>query len=404
MRPRDEVLLAVVTLVVLGTIAGMLGRTRRSAVSRDTRPSTFLAGPGGARALLESLQRLNVPVRRFRLRPRELPSLQDGTRQALVVLDPSYRFSPPELSAVLVFGRKADLVLAGENANNLMRCFGYEVRRRVIDSVQVSPPGREIGPGSPWVRATFRPTNRATVVDSSRAMDVAYTTCTVPLVKRIDTLLVSATRQPAVLRLHRADVDHQVILTADADLFTNRALRRDDEAGPFVLALVRDQYDRVVFEEYHHGFGAAGSLAGAVLAWSKNSAWGWAVWQAAVVGLLVLFFGAIRFGLPKPAISRTRRSPLEHVRALATALASARGHDVAIAAIVRGLRRRLLPPALRARGNWHQWLLRFGESTRSARAREALTKLESLTRPGQPSTAVLRAAHAVEDLWEDQRR
>ena len=76
---------------------------------------------------------------------------------------------------------------------------------------------------------------------------------------------------------------------------------------------------------------------------------------------------------------------------------------LAIAAIVRGLRRRLLPPALRARGNWRHWLARLGESTRSARAREALTKLESLTRPGQPSTAVLRAAHAAEDLWEDQR-
>jgi hypothetical protein len=403
MRPRDEVLLAVVTLAVLGGIAGWLGRTRRTAVSQDTRPSTFLAGPGGARALLESLQRLGISVRRFRLRPRELPSLQDSIRQALVVLDPSYDFSPPELSAVLAFGRTADLILAGENANNLMRCFGYQVRRRMIDSVQVSPPRQALGPASPWVRAALRPTNRATVVDSSRAMDVAYTTCTVPAMKRIDTLLVSATRQPAVLRLHRADVDQRVILVADADLFTNRALRRDDEAGPFVLLLVRGEYDRVVFEEYHHGFGAAGSLAGAVLAWSRKSPWGWAVWQAAAVGLLALLFGAIRFGLPRPAISRTRRSPLEHVRALATALASAKGHDVAIAAIVRGLRRRLLPPALRARGNWRHWLARLGESTRSARAREALTKLESLTRPGQPSTAVLRAAHAVEDLWEDQR-
>ena len=116
------------------------------------------------------------------------------------------------------------------------------------------------------------------------------------------------------------------------------------------------KYDQVLFEEYHHGFGAAGSLAGAVLAWSKSSPWGWLVWQGAIVGLVALLFGAVRFGLARPAIARTRRSPLEHVRALATALAAARGHDVAIAAIVRGLRRRLLPPALRSRGDWRLWL------------------------------------------------
>ena len=31
------------------------------------------------------------------------------------------------------------------------------------------------------------------------------------------------------------------------------------------------------------------------------------------------------------------------------------------------------------------------------------TTLETLTRSGQPSIAVLRAANAVEDLWEDLR-
>ena len=161
----------------------------------------------------------------------------------------------------------------------------------------------------------------------------------------------------------------------------------------------------MVFEEYHHGFGAAGSLARRGAGLEPE----FAVGLGGVAGGGRGRAGAALRRDPfrrcrGPAIGRTRRSPLEHVRALATALAAARGHDVAIAAIVRGLRRRLLPPALRARGDWRQWLARLGESTRSARAREALTTLESLTRPGQPSEAVLRAANAVEDLWEDQRR
>lgn len=402
MRPRDEALIAVLTLAVLGMTVGLLGRARHKPENRDRRPSTFLSGPGGSRALLDAMLRMGIPVRRFRLRGRELAGLEDSPRQALFLLDPTIGLSGPEVTAVLDFGRRADLVLAGEGAEPLMKCFGYKVRRRFPDSLQVTPPGVPAGPKSPWVRATLAPTGKPTQADSSRAADVAITTCGVPPLARVDTLLATKGGQPVAIRLTRADVDRRVILVADEELFRNRALRYTD-AGTFVLSLVAGSYDRVVFEEYHHGFGAAGSLAGAVIGWSRGSPWGWLVWQAAVAGLAALLFGAIRFGPARPAIGRTRRSPLEHVRALATALAAAKGHDVAISAIVRGLRRRLLPPALRTRGDWRAWLAGLGRSTRSERGRAALAELTTLTRPGQPSIAVLKAANAVEDLWEDQR-
>ena len=402
MRPRDEALVAVLSLAVLGMTVGQLGQTRRAPAIRDERPSTFVAGPGGSRALLDAMQRMGISVRRFRLRPRELDQLDDSGRQALFVLDPTIGLSAPEVTSILGFGQHADLVLAGADAEPLMKCFGYKTKRLFPDSLQVTRPGAARDSSSPWVHAVLRSTGLATVVDSSRSFDVAYASCTVPAMKRVDTLLMSKGGQVVALRLTRADVDRQVILVSDVEPFRNRALRYTD-AGPFVLSLVVGKYDKVVFEEYHHGFGAAGSLAGAVLAWSKTSPWGWLVWQSAIVGLVALLFGAIRFGLARPAIGRTRRSPLEHVRALATALAAARGHDVAIAAIVRGLRRRLLPPALRSRGDWRLWLKQLERSTRSERGRAALATLTTLTRPGQPSIAVLRVANAVEDLWEDQR-
>ncbi len=402
MRPRDEALAAVLTLTVLGMTVGLLGRARHTTTVRDERPSTFVAGPGGSRALLDAMQRLGITVRRFRLRPRELERIEDAPGQVLFLLDPSVGLSAPEVTSLLAFGRRADLILAGDGAERLMGCFGYKRKRMFLDSVQVARPGAGIDAKSPWVHAVLQPTGEATVVDSSRAFDVAFEACTVPKLARVDTLLLSPGGQLAALRLTRDDLDRRVILVADVELFRNRALRATD-AGPFVLGLVAGTYTQVVFEEYHHVFGASGSLAGAVIAWSWKSPWGWLVWQAAVVGLAALLFGAIRFGVARPAIGRTRRSPLEHVRALATALAAARGHDVAIAAIVRGLRRRLLPPALRTRGDWRQWLAGLGRSTRSERGRAALANLEKLTRPGQPSIAVLRAAIAVEDLWEDQR-
>ncbi|HSE52879.1 MAG TPA: DUF4350 domain-containing protein [Gemmatimonadales bacterium] len=398
MRPRSEVALAVSLLGVLVLIAGVLGR--RPAADTDERPSTFSVAPGGSRGLLDALQRLRIPVQRFRERSRELARLSASPRRVLVILGPSAEFSAPERTAVLAFAEDADLILAGRDAESLMRCFGYRVNRRILDSAAVAPPGVRPGPRAPWVHATLAATRQRVVVDSSRASDVDRISCVVPPLAGVDTLLQSTQGRPVALRLRRADRPREVVLVADEELFRNRALRRT-EAGAFALGLFAGRYDRVVFEEYHHGYGAAGSLSALTIDWSRRSPWGRLVWQAAAVGLLALLFGAVRFGPPRPGIPRVRRSPLEHLRALAAALASARGHDVAIGAMVRGLRRRLVPPGLRSRGDWRAWLTRLGGTTLSPRARDALALLDSLTRPGQPSSSVLRAANAVEDVWED---
>jgi hypothetical protein len=402
MRPRTEAILAVSGLTVLALIVAVLGRSRERLTPEDDRPSTLLAGPGGSRALLDAMPRLGIAVRRFRQRPRELVQLGDVPRQALVVIGPSFPFSPPERTLLLGFNRRADLVLAGKSAERLMRCYGYRVERRFTDSLRAAPPGAPAGARSPWVHARLVRTGDSVYVDSSRVFDVARVACRIPPIRSVETLLVAGGHRAVALRLQRDDFDRRVVLVADEELFRNRALRHTD-AGPFALGLFAGRYDRVIFEEYHHGFGASGSLAGATIAWSVHSPWGWAVWQAAVVGLLALLFSAVRFGPVRPAIPRSRRSSLEHVRALATALAAAQGHDVAIGAIVRGLRRRLLPPGLRTRGDWRGWLQQLDQGSMTPRAREAVAELDSLTRPGHPSSGVLRAANAVEDLWEELR-
>ncbi|HTS89732.1 MAG TPA: hypothetical protein VMG41_14665, partial [Gemmatimonadales bacterium] len=102
-------------------------------------------------------------------------------------------------------------------------------------------------------------------------------------------------------------------------------------------------------------------------------------------------------------LDRRRRSPLEHVRALATALAAAQGHDVAIEEIIEGLRRRLLPAGQRSSGDWRAWLDHLVNQVRGSRARDAATTLQALARPGQSAAGVLRAANAVEDVWEELR-
>lgn len=408
MPQRHKLGLALGVLALLALLAQQAGRRNRPADEVDRRLSTLLTGPAGARGLAEALERLGLDVRRWRQRPQFL-SRDTGTtgREAFVILDPAYALSVPSMQALLGFGDstlpRMDLVLAGEAVEPLMGCFGYMIRSGWPDSVRVAPPDQAPGPDAPWVHAHLVRRGERVFADSSRMEDIGPFRCRVPAFRVRERLLVTATGLPVAIRLVPEErAGREILLVADAELFRNRALRSTD-AGPFTVGLFHGRYVRVTFDEYHQGFGPSGSMAGAVLAWSRRHPLGWAAWQLAVVGLLALGFGAVRFGPIRRIIERRRRSPLEHVRALASALAAARGHDAAIGALLRGLRRRLLPAGHRAPGDSTAWLAGATDTIRTERGRNALATLRQLTRPGQPADSVRRAALAVEDLWEDLR-
>jgi hypothetical protein len=239
----------------------------------------------------------------------------------------------------------------------------------------------------------------SSVTDSSERGDGLDVTCAVPEPVRVDTLLRTEGERVIALAL-RYRSGRSVTLVSDASLFSNRSLR-ETAAGPFTLGLVVPRYRRALIDELHHGYEISGSLAGATLQWSLRSPWGWAAWQLAVVGVLALLAAGIRFGPVRAAIVRRRRSPLEHVRALATALAAARGHDTAARLLVQGLRRRLSRSGRPVRGDVDAWLDGLGPSVRTARGRAALAELTTLTRRRAGPEGVLRAANAVETLWEE---
>jgi hypothetical protein len=191
-----------------------------------------------------------------------------------------------------------------------------------------------------------------------------------------------------------------ITLAADDGLFRNRTLRHT-LAGAFTLGLVAGRYERMIVDEYHHGYTAAGSLGRAAIAWSFRSPWGWMVWQLAAVGVVALVAGGVRFGPVRSALTRRRRSPMEHVRALATALAAARGHDVAVRLMLQGLRRRLSRGGRAPAAELDTWLASLEPSVRSARGREALDHLKATLRTPPDAASVLAAGNAVETLWEE---
>jgi hypothetical protein len=406
MRARTEVLLGAGALMLIVALGALLGSRRNTLDQEDRRPSTYLAGPYGARGLAEALERLGVQVRRFRRGLRQLTvEAADSAPVAFVLLDPSAPLRGAEAEKLRSWNDARpgnDLVIAGPQSSSLMQCFGYEVDWRSFDSVEVRAPDPAEAGRWPKVAGVLAASTDTIVADSSRIEDAAITGCVVPPFRRVDTLLTTTTGRVAALRLARGDGGGNVVILSDAGLLRNRALR-ETPAGPFALGLFSGHYREVTFEEAHHGFEEGGSLAGATLAWSRRSPLGWAMWQVALVGMLALLAGAFRFGPPRRVLERKRRSPLEHVRALATALAAARGHDVAIESIIEGLRRRLSPAGQRPRGERRVWLDHLGEQLRTPRAREAAGTLKTLTLPGQSPEGVLKAANAVEDVWEELR-
>ena len=110
---------------------------------------------------------------------------------------------------------------------------------------------------------------------------------------------------------------------------------------------------------------------------------------------------AVRFGIPSSAIERRRRSPLEHVNALAAGLAGAGGAETGVRLIVAGLRRRLSRGGHVPAGDAGPWLAQLELALPTERGRRAVRRLRDiLNRPGGDER-VLAAAQAVEDVWQD---
>jgi hypothetical protein len=398
MRPRTELAIAAGLLLILGVAAVILGSRRGRPAPSESRRSSYLTGPGGASAFAEAISRLGVEVEHHR-RPLETLTAPDSSRprELVALLGPTQELDAAEAHHLLRL--PVDLLLAGDGTAAAIRCLGYRVlTREWTDAAATKAAAESEDLPAPRVWAELATHPAKTIVDSAGS-EGRKVTCEVPTPARVDTLLLTVRDRPVVVRLWYPD-GRAVTVVADDRLFRNRTLR-NTSAGAFVLGLVAPRYRRVVVDEYHHGYHAAGSLAGAALDWSTRSPWGWVVWQLAAVGVIALLASGVRFGPVRHAIERRRRSPLEHVRALATALAAARGHDVAVRLIVQGLRRRLSRGGRPASADLDAWLAGLRPSVRTPRGREAFDSLATMTRGPQEADSVLVAANAVETLWEE---
>src|SRR6266571_3205464 len=348
----------------------------------DFRASAFLSGPRGSRALYDVLVRLRIPVERRRT---PLFDLAQDAR----------------------FVRAGGAVVAAGSGGGITRCVGWRTanatRFVASDSFPVQPPqpGLDLPPVADYLKPAGTGPDAA-ARRRFRGGEVEENECETLLAVAQDTLLRLVDGRPVALRLRYAG-GGSVTLVADAGYFRNRTWRATDVPEFLVPLLLPARRGRVAWDEYHQGFGKERSLGGALVGWLAATPGGWAVLQLVAVLLAGLAVAAVRFGPARPVLERRRRSPLEHLEALAAGLEGAVGVETSIGLTVSGLRRRLGRTGVMHLDEQRSWLAALELALPTTAGRNAVRRLQRIiNQPGGPERA-LAAAQAVEDMWEELR-
>lgn len=400
-RGERTVVIGVIVALALAALAGALAAPSRGI--DDPRLSTNLTGPNGAKGLAQALEQLHVMVEQRRRPYFDLAA--DSARPARPVLLAFLGIGQPttrERAAIRDYvWRGGRIFVAG--ATGIESCFGYSSRplRRgaEFDSTAIQFHVIRRLPGTRRVLWRMPAESIAAVTEPGAASDRCPPR---PGVVQVDTLLRTIDDRPVALRLRFAS-GGDAILLADGRFLTNRALKNTD-AGLAVLPwFLAGRTRRVTVDEYHLGFGEGGSLPGASWAWLVSHPLGWAILQLMSVALVALAVQAVRFGPAQHVIERRRRSPLEHLDALAAGLEGAAGFDSAVQLLIAGLRRRLSRTGAVSPGSERQWLDSLDLALPTPRGRAAVRRLQGLGSEPRGAARVLAAAQTVEDVWEELR-
>jgi hypothetical protein len=381
----------------------------------DFRTSTYLNGPRGSKALYDVLTRLGRLSERRRTPLRTLATERAYRPAVLVLVDPVIELQDAEVEQVTRYVRAGGAVVAVGDGGGVTACTGWRTQSGGIGNADT------IGVRSLETEARLPPTElvltarksvtpglgRLEKLRKGAAEDSEPDACNTLRPFAVDTVVVALNNRPAILRL-RYRGGGTITLVADPKWFTNRAWRDTDVPIALVPLLTPrpERPGRVVWDEYHQGFGSGnqGSFSGRTWSWLRSNPAGWAILQLIAVALAWLAMTAVRFGPALSVIERRRRSPLEHLEALGAGLESAADTDTAIERLALGLRRRLSRAGHVGDGNVLPWLEGLELAMRGPQGRAAVRRLHHLlTARVRDDQRVLLAAQAVEDVWEELR-
>jgi hypothetical protein len=331
--------------LIAGLLANMTPQSTYDTFSR--RPSTFFTDPSGARALYLVMKRFLPDTEIFR-RPLHLLPVADLPElpSTIIAVAPRLTLSTAEASYLDGWLKQGgQLILASPQ--------GWPLRTRQQNSTTAN--GRNdadisasedeentrsaetllarYAPNLTWLRTNDQPTQRTTHTTAlERELKMTWSRSFTG-VGALKTIAGAGGRTLAVeIPVERG----RIIAIADHRVATNSALGDSDNAVWLVTLAAAWGNGLVLFDEYHHGFGAKRSVTELTRAF-LSTPWGWLTLQLIGAGLLLIFAYSRRFGRitePPPA---ARASAVELVDARAGIFRAARAQGLAAELIVQNL-------------------------------------------------------------------
>lgn len=314
--------------------------------------------------MYDVLQRLGYPVRRritsmsasmYASTSANMSVPLDSTA-TYMVLRPSIPLSAVELNSLLAAVRHGATVVVAGDRGALDDSLGFEIQP-VTDGFHTIS-NTVVAGGSPdRKRSPVAPGTSVLGVTAFMAVPISATIALSPDAHVRDTafmwLVDSPTygrdeRRPAPARalvLGRTFGRGHAIAVATGDLISNQLLRDGRPAIAIVRALgwargQRALASNIVFDEYHHGFGIHADPLAAVQRALVFTPLGRMALQAAVAAIVLIMAVGARPLSPTTSSEFPRRSPIEHVGALAHAYLQVDARRIGTDRLIQGLRRR----------------------------------------------------------------
>jgi hypothetical protein len=395
----DRLLLSIVLLLAaLGALAGWLFLPPEKTGGIVKLPSTFYNAGYGAKATYLALERMEYPTKQLR-RPIDETTLEGIG--VLFVLTPTVGLMDDEVTAL------EDWVKAGH-------CLVVAPGRPFDDlagAVSTCDGGSCGSRGGIFLDQWFalEKTARKPEAEEKVRVDLAATLSAKdrqadqgdPLIAGIGSLVAgdkrrfngssplagSMKKMPAkvfwkdklgTVALRTQCGEGTIVALADTYPLSNLGIGEADN-GLLLGNMVREMSARypggVAFDEYHLGFPLRDWSSVAIAKLTFAGQWRWAVAQAALVGILAMYAGAVRFGSPRDVVHRQRRQRREFAEAAGRLLDEAKATSLAAETLYGYYRGRLCR------------LTHLESDTDDGRLSQAVHK-----RSGREITALLRRA------------
>lgn len=325
-RVTPASVLTAAALVVVLFVLLMPKPTEEGGVGLDSRSM----GLGGARGLYNTLARLRYPVRRDSARFAGTLS----PNATYVILAPAIPLTIEETNAVLDAVRHGATVFVTLGRGALDDSLGFSPGRE-LPALATIEDTRVIGGPVPRIHSPYAPMPILGSVEVGDSVTSVQTTAFMWYAASDSGASVDA------IMLGRPFGRGHAIAVAPAVVLTNQLLRTGPPAIAFVRALEwAHASGPVIFDEYHHGAGVHANPLGATIDALTDTPLGRAALMALAAALVLLMSVASRPIAPVEAGTVQRRSPLEHVQALARAYLQTGAGHLGAERLLRGLRRR----------------------------------------------------------------